>query len=503
LIKIKSSLYTRVILFFVLNLMVIMGILACFLFFDRANCFRLFMGSHAEDRTTIAGRMILKDLSFAKQDRWSAILTQHAQIQGVNFYIATQDGQIYASTTQPLPDIVQKKLALFFKRYEQQNNAEQDESNSYPRVGKGFPGHKDTDKRWKHKKKGSHIQHSFTTDAPRQYWTEFSDMVYLDLLSKKIRVIIFASSDSITGNGFFFDPLPWAMVFGATIIFSILLWIPLIHTITAPLSRMTRFAEKIAGGDLEIRICEKRADEIGRLALAINHMTSRLSGLVKGQKRFLGDIAHELGAPLSRIQVGLGIMEQQLESKHQNRVMDIMEDVVDLSNLINELLSFSRAEVSPNAVSLHKTQLLPLVERAVKRETDGQTFFKISIDPKIHIMADPELIVRALSNLIRNAIKYAASSGHIEISAQRSSEEVVLSLRDHGPGLPEEELDQIFEPFFRTDPSRDRETGGVGLGLAIVKSCIHACGGRVIAENHADGGLIISFYFSIIVSSNI
>jgi two-component system, OmpR family, sensor histidine kinase CpxA len=98
-----------------------------------------------------------------------------------------------------------------------------------------------------------------------------------------------------TGNGFFFDPLPWMIVAAAMMLISVLFWIPMGRSITRPLARMTLAAEEVANGRFEVSIHEPRADEIGRLARAINHMTSRLSAFVKGQKRFLGDVAHELG----------------------------------------------------------------------------------------------------------------------------------------------------------------------------------------------------------------
>jgi two-component system sensor histidine kinase CpxA len=98
-------------------------------------------------------------------------------------------------------------------------------------------------------------------------------------------------------------------------------------------------------------------------------------------------------------------------------------------------------------------------------------------------------LLRAVSNILRNAIRYAAKAGPITISARREGERVLIAIEDNGPGIPAESIPQIFDPFFRVDTSRDRETGGVGLGLAIVKTCVESCGGKVSCENRAPSGL--------------
>jgi two-component system sensor histidine kinase CpxA len=131
--------------------------------------------------------------------------------------------------------------------------------------------------------------------------------------------MLLAVSDSVTGNGFFFDPLPWMIVAAAIVLISALLWIPMVRYITRPLTRMTLATEEVANGGFDVSIHESRTDEIGRLARAINHMTSRLSAFVKGQKRFLGDVAHELGSPIARIQFGLGALEQRVDAKSRKR----------------------------------------------------------------------------------------------------------------------------------------------------------------------------------------
>jgi two-component system sensor histidine kinase CpxA len=303
---------------------------------------------------------------------------------------------------------------------------------------------------------------------------------------------LLAVSNFITGNGFFFDPLPWLIVAAVVILISVLLWIPMVRNITRPLGRMTHATEEIARGRFDVSIHEPRTDEIGRLARAINHMTSRLSAFVKGQKRFLGDVAHELGSPIARIQFGLGALEQRVQGENRKRVSDVMEDVEHMSKLVNELLAFSRTDMNTKTAKLEKIDLLAVVQTAVKREVTPAEKIITKIDPEIRVVASSELLTRALANLVRNAVKYAGETGPITITAEERTDVVEIEVRDSGSGVPEELLDQLFEPFFRPEDSRDRASGGVGLGLAIVKTCIEICKGTVSAANLKPNGFAVT-----------
>jgi two-component system sensor histidine kinase CpxA len=213
---------------------------------------------------------------------------------------------------------------------------------------------------------------------------------------------------------------------------------------------------------------------------------------VKGQKRFLGDVAHERGSPIARIQFGLGALEQRTHGENRKRVGDVMEDVDHLSRLVNELLAFSRAEMNAKTIRLETIDLLPVVQEAVKREITPEVEIIAEVDPGIRVLGSPELLTRALSNLVRNAVKYAGKAGPIYVSAERRKDEVSIEVRDAGPGVSQDFLDQLFEPFFRPEPSRDRDSGGVGLGLAIVKTCVETCQGTVCARNLEPKGFEIT-----------
>ena len=296
-------------------------------------------------------------------------------------------------------------------------------------------------------------------------------------------------SDSLGAGGLFFDVGPWIAFALAVLLLSVLLWFPLVRGINRSIAQMTAATRQIAAGRFDARVDERRRDELGALGQAINQMAARLAGLVAGQKRFLGDVAHELCSPLARLRVSLGILDQRADGVQKPYVASAEDEAAHIAELVNELLSFSRASLAASAAPLRAVNLLQVVEKIAGREAAGQALVRIEVPPELTAMADPELLARALANLLRNAVRYAGQAGAIFISAQRQGDEVRVAVSDCGPGVPAGELERIFDPFYRVDASRDRATGGVGLGLAIVKTCVEACGGTVACHNREPSGL--------------
>jgi two-component system sensor histidine kinase CpxA len=290
-------------------------------------------------------------------------------------------------------------------------------------------------------------------------------------------------SDSLRGGGLFFDLTPWIIVAFSAVFFSVLFWIPLVRGMTRSLSRMTRATEQIAEGRFDTRVATRRTDELGRLGAAIDHLAARLAGFVTGQKRFLGDTAHELCSPIARMHVALGILEQRADEKQKSYVNDVREEAQHMSNLVNELLSFSKASLGTATIQLQPVPVRAMVSEVIRRETMPGADLTADVSEDLSVLAEPELLKRALANLVRNALRYAGQSGRITIAARRQNGRVALTVSDAGPGVPEPHLAQLFDPFYRVDTSRARETGGVGLGLTIVKSCVEACGGTVVCRN--------------------
>ena len=240
-------------------------------------------------------------------------------------------------------------------------------------------------------------------------------------------------SPVITGNGLFFNPVPWLLLAGFVLAASILLWIPLVKNITRPIARITDAAEEIARSNFNVHIEDQRKDEIGRLGAAINHMSGQLENHIMGQKRFLGDMAHELASPIAQMELGLSIFEQRLKGEDQDGLKDITEEVRHMSNLISELLSFTRAEIASERLTAKTVPLRPIVGLVMDREgaADAEIMNRVADD--ISVWAVDSLFHRALSNILRNAIRYAGQAGPIEIAAHREGDKVLLAVNDQGP----------------------------------------------------------------------
>lgn len=498
-----SSILAKILSWFLLNILLIASILAVFFTFQSQINLHAVLGQPGAHRLRTAGKLIIHDLGQAKRSNWSGILARHATIQGVDFTLVLHEDVHFSSSGEALPEPVLKKVKGMLPKRRPGDQFPP------PHALSGFhPNLLNSDFSPPGKPHGREAMGSnpprplelndakphfrMRTLNPTRYWSGIRIRLAPGSVHTSPKAVLLAVSDALTGNGFFFDPLPWMVAVAAVILISVIFWMPMVKHISRPLARMTRATEIIAKGRFDVVIHEPRSDEIGRLANGISHMTARLAAFVKGQKRFLGDVAHELGSPLARIQFGLGSLEQRVALENRPRVQDIMEDVEHLSKLVNELLAFSKADMTSKTIKLKRIELLPVVQTAVARETSPETSISVQIDPMIHVMASAELLTRAFANLVRNAVKHAGDTGPIVVTAQRRNSMVDIEVRDTGPGVPELLLDQLFEPFFRPEASRDRDSGGVGLGLAIVKTCAEACKGTVHARNCLPEGFAVT-----------
>jgi two-component system sensor histidine kinase CpxA len=501
--KPAASLFTKILAWFFLNMVLVAAVLVFFFIFQQQINLRALFGRQGADRMRPTGMLIAHDLSLSPQSDWADILSRHAAVHSVDFMILLPNGTYFSSTNDTLPSriLIKAKRVLQERRHKDRPMPRRMMDNRQRQPVPAPPVLPDPSQQ--PKRKGKTVAfHSgdfnnlpyfrMQTRNPTRYWSALRIPLQLGSARPPRAVILLAVSDSFTGNGFFFDPLPWVVVAGVLILISMVFWIPMVRHITRPLARMTDATEKIAQGNFDVAIKEPRSDEIGRLAKAISHMTARLSALVQGQKRFLGDVAHELGSPLARIQFGLGALEQRVQGEGRERVKGVMEDVAHLSKLVNEVLAFSRADIKSGTVRLESVPLLPLVQTAVERERTPSADISIDVNADIRVLASAELLTRALANLVRNAMKYAGDTGPIVVAAEKTKERVKIIVRDNGPGVPENLLDQLFEPFFRPELSRDRDTGGAGLGLAIVKTCVETCKGTVSAANLQPQGFAVA-----------
>jgi len=335
------------------------------------------------------------------------------------------------------------------------------------------------------------------TTGPTHYWLLTGIRPRDPLTGGLMRTVLVADDSSLAMGGLIMDFGPWLKLALGAVLFSVLFWFPLLRGITSSIGKMKQATGRIAEGRFDVRVPARRRDELGELGESINQMASRLDGFVKGQKRFLGDIAHELCSPLARLQMALGIIETRLAgSKEEPYARTALEKAGQISTLVNALLDFSKASFEAQSVHLTTVDIKDAVEKALAGESVSGASGAIAneeatldIPVGLTACADPELLIRALANLIRNAIRHNEKVGKIIITGAKRGDNVTISVADCGTGVPEEELPKIFDAFYRLDASRARETGGVGLGLTIVKTCVESCHGTVTARNRHPHGL--------------
>lgn len=302
---------------------------------------------------------------------------------------------------------------------------------------------------------------------------------------------LFAITDSTWSFGGLLELRPAIYAVAVVVVVSVVFWLPLVVGITRALRQATVATTEIARGHFNVRVETKRRDELGLLGESINHMAGRLDRLVNGQKKFLADVAHELGSPLGRLQVGAAILQNRVSDDLQDSVHDVQEEVQQMSDLLGELLAFTRAGLQAREAAIQPVVLRDAVDQAMRREAMGVDV-SVEVDSEIVVGGDANLLVKVFSNLLRNAVRYAGTDAKVSVAAEsRNSGWVDLRITDNGPGVPAEALARLGEPFYRPDSARSREKGGTGLGLSIVRESIEAMGGKVSFSNDSPHGFIV------------
>lgn len=480
--KWRPSLSTKVFLTAFLNV-ALLGLV--FLVFARIQ-FRLELGSFlltpVRDRMLSVSRQIALEFPTVPRESWNQLLARYSATYPAQFFLFDANGQELAGAAEKLPQDVVK--AIREDPFAHSGPAGERPPPA-PELRPGFR----RDPRYGPGPRQGRSPDSLVvvkSSGPTRYWTVV-----------RIPVFTAGSAEPLHGNlviqvpslflSPFFDPRPWAAVVLAVAFVSVLCWLPLIRGLTQSIGQLTRATGQIAEGRFEVQLSKQRGDELGQLSESINRMAQRLSGFVHGQKRFLGDIAHELCSPLARIQVALAILEQRAGEHESDYVVDLKAEVDHMSSLVNELLSFSKAQIRAD-INLVQVNVADTIGRVLEREGSDGVEIRNEVNQRVSVMAQPDYIYRSLANVVRNAVRYAGDAGPITVTAKNGDGVVAILVADNGPGVPASELDEIFKPFYRPEFARTRETGGTGLGLAIVKDCIEACGGTVACRNRSPKG---------------
>jgi two-component system sensor histidine kinase CpxA len=434
----------------------------------------------ANDRIEALSGIIVSELAQEPPSQWSATLKRFdtGYHDKVRFLFFGPGGRQLAGETVPLPDEIRRRVS----------GRRGPPRQAGPPPPDGPPGPPPEPPADLPPKSMIH------TADPSRYWVLVRSPMQFPGKPHPEPAVLVAVSETVGAGGLFFDVGPWVYMGLAALVLSVLLWFPLVRGINRSIAQMTEATRQIAAGRFDTRVNETRRDELGALGHSINQMAGRLAGLVAGQKRFLGDVAHELCSPLAKLRISLGILDQRANDGQRDYIASAENEAAHMAALVNELLSFSKSSLNAPTAHLRPVNILEIIETAIRRETSDapNVQMRVEVSADLLAIANAELLARAVGNVLRNAVRYAGEAGPISVSANREGSAVRITVADCGPGVPAADLPRLFDPFYRVDDSRDRATGGVGLGLAIVKTCVEACGGNVTCRNHEPSGLEVT-----------
>jgi signal transduction histidine kinase len=289
---------------------------------------------------------------------------------------------------------------------------------------------------------------------------------------------------------------PWGI--GLSILAAGLISYLLALYLTSPVKKLKSVVQSFAEGNLDVRVAPQlgsRHDELADLGREFDHMAERIAALISSQKRLLADISHELRSPLARLTVALELARKNTAGKGVAALDRIEMESERVNTLVGQLLALTRLESGAERVPPETVALEDVVQQVI----DDANYEAKPLHKEVRVLEIAQCVVRGSSellrsgieNVVRNAIRYTAEGTAVEVALSIRLDAAVVTVRDHGPGVPDSELQHIFEPFYRVGEARERSSGGVGLGLSIADRTIKLHGGSIRAEN-VNGGLLIT-----------
>jgi two-component system sensor histidine kinase CpxA len=268
--------------------------------------------------------------------------------------------------------------------------------------------------------------------------------------------------------------------------------------LTRPVRKLQKAVERFGRGDLSARAESVRRDELGQLARTFDRMADRIETLLAAERRLLLDISHELRSPLARLGVAIELARSGEDTDAAlNR---IQKESDRLNSLVGQLLQVTRVEGDAASLRRDPVRLDQLVQLLVEDSAIEAAAHGCSLQyhagEAVTIAGDPELLRRAVENVLRNAIRYEPRDCSVEVKLRRAGSRAVVEIRDHGPGVPEDALPRIFDSFYRVESDRNRLSGGIGLGLSIARRAVELHQGAIRASN-ANPGLRIELEFPV------
>lgn len=470
--RLRLPLYLKILLWFGVNLLVLALLVFGFLSMQFRMSLDWMLSGEAGERVSAIGDSLTDELSQLPEQQWPQALLRHGAQYNVTFALFSSNGtQIMGNQVQVPPEVLPK---LIDKR---SPNDRPPPRRPPPGVARKRPSDAPPKPRF-----------MLRAGDPAHYWAG----VHLDLTQQSDHrpLTLLMVSNTITGGGLFFDLWPWLGLSAAALLLSALVWMPFVRGITGFIGRLNHAAGRIAQGNFGERVSRSRNDELGELSASVNTMAAQLGEYVAEQRRITADVAHELCSPIARMQMALGVVEQRSTPEQAGYLKKLDAELQHMAKLVEEVLAFSKAETLPERETAEDINLHELIVAVIAREApEADILLAVSTDLQLHSLRDA--LDRAIGNVLRNAARYAAGSGPIQIHAGQQDGQTIIRIFDQGPGVPPETLPRLFEPFYRPEAARRRSTGGSGLGLAITKRCIEACDGTVTAKLREPTGLEI------------
>ncbi len=268
---------------------------------------------------------------------------------------------------------------------------------------------------------------------------------------------------------------------------ALLLSLLLARRLTGPILTITVAADRVKAGDFTARAQVKTRDELGNLASTFNQMTARLEKTDQLRRKFTADVAHELRTPVTTMRSYIEGFQDGVLQPTPERLQELEEEILRLSELITDLQDLTIIDSQAGAINRVPFDLANEVRNLVGRMeplfVEKGVDLRVVANQEVAVDADPKLLLRAIGNLVNNAFKYTASGGWVEVTVVRNPKEVLVAVEDSGIGISENDLPNIFDRFYRVDPSRARVTGGSGIGLSLVREIVEAHGGQVTVDS--------------------
>jgi two-component system sensor histidine kinase CpxA len=325
----------------------------------------------------------------------------------------------------------------------------------------------------------------------------------ITLEGRKVQLYLASRGKSRHFDSFIMQLPNWLKLAIPIFVSSLLAWL-MSRTLSKPILAIKRAATDIGNGQLDARIknADKRKDELGSLATSFNIMADKLSHNLTANQRLLADVSHELRSPMTRLQLAVGLAQQsintpELQKKHLARCE---LEVTRLDEMISDVLSLSRLENTFHKVNFQTVcldALLADICQDCQYLADEKNILITTSDFfSLNLFADQNLLSSAFSNVIINAIKYTPKSSEVIISMHslihNHQDSINIVISDNGTGVPQDTIEKLFQPFYRVDEARDRNSGGTGLGLAIAQQAVLAHNGQIKAKNKENGGLSVT-----------